>query len=158
MPMLLKEKPITIAGHDYKLTQLGALEGRKLWLNVLHLVVEPLKTLGSADKLDEKAVLAALAGALGSLTEETAEKLYDGFGRATRVRVGDKWPELVDATFNLHFAGNYVAMSQWLLESIIFNFADFLGDGSLGSMIAKLQAAASKRVSPKDSIGSSGES
>jgi len=159
----LIEKDVTIDGHDYKLQQLGAREGRKIWLKLWQALVAPLKELAAADAYDEKALVGALAAVLEGLDDDTAEQLYEVFGKHTIVRVpqpegGEKWPQLTGVVFDQHFARRYVQMSHWLAECVLYNFGSFLGDMSLGQMIARVQKAASKRPSPQASTGSSGAS
>lgn len=158
--MARKNKKITIDGHEYNMTQLGALQGRDLWLKLLQVIAEPMQVLANADGLTEATATRAIAKALQSLDRETLAEMYQVFGASCEVRVDERWPKLTDVIFDEHFSGRYVSMSKWLLESVVFNFADFLGDISLGKIGGMMQAAvaASKRPSPTASTGLSGES
>jgi hypothetical protein len=160
--MTTNTKRVAIDGHDYEITQLGALRGRKLWLKLLHVIAEPLKTLGSLETLNEQAFATVIAAALEGLDEATVEEFCDTYGASCTVRVGERWPTLTGEVFDQHFARRYVSMSKWLLECTTFNFADFLGDNSLGNLAAKFRAAAAKaspgQNPPTTSTGSSGES
>jgi hypothetical protein len=104
----------------------------------------------------------AAVALIGGLDDATTEDLYAAFGRTCTVKVGERQPTLETVIFNDHFAGEYVRMSRWLLECTLFNFASFLGDGTLGKIedLARKAAVAkaSQSPSPKDSTGSSGES
>lgn len=165
--MARKQKSIKIGGNDYKLTQLGALEGRKLWLELVQIVAAPLEKLARTDggQVDDATMIAAVGALVDKLDTDTAERLYAAFGKHCEVHIvderGDRWPTLEGMVFDDHFAGNYVAMSQWLGECILFNFLDsFFPGGSVGGMLAQLRraGAASKSTSPTDSTGSSGAS
>lgn len=141
---LTNQKRVHIDGHDYEITQLGALRGRKLWLKLLHVIAEPLKTLGSLEKLDEQALAKVVASAIEGLDEATVEEFCEVYGQSCTVRVGERWPTLTGEVFDQHFARRYVSMSKWLLECTTYNFADFLGDSSLGSLAEKLRSGATK--------------
>jgi hypothetical protein len=160
--MARQEVRFEVDGETYKLTQLGALEGRRIWLRLLKVLVHPIRSLATAGRLNESALVDALALAVENLDEATAEALYIAFGKACSVRVvneaGEKWPTLEGVVFDNHFAGNYVAMSQWLGQCVVLNFGNFIGGNSLGSLSDLLQKAGGRSPSPKASTGSSGES
>lgn len=153
--MAIKEKDVAIAGRDYKLTQLGAVEGRKLWIAVLRVLAPTIRALASAKELNQEAVFTAVATVVENLDDETHNALAEAFRRKSRIRSGENWPELSrEEIFDDAFAGNYVAYTQWLGENLVFNFANFLGDISIGKMLDAAQAAVSKSASPKASTGS----
>lgn len=163
MTTILKSKPFVIDGHDYKITMLGAVQGRKLWLKLLNVLAAPLAALAQAPQLDEQAGAAALSAAIKALDEGTLEEMYALFGARCEVRVGERSPLLEEAIFDMHFAGRYMAMTKWLWECISFNFtADFLGDTSLGNLHAMFQKAVKKTVATRESpstlTGTSGDS
>lgn len=159
---LLKQKAVLIDGHEYRIRQLGALSGRRVWLMLAKVLAAPLRELSKQPSLSEVSIAGALAAGLESISESQLEELCTIFGEKCEVRVGEKWPRLDPALFDIHFASRYVSMSKWLWECVAFNFLDFLGDASLGSIVAqarqKAEAAASASKSQKNSTGSSGES
>lgn len=156
---MLKEHKFSIDGHDYQLTQLGAIQGRRIWLKLLHVLAAPLKELAQQETFNQSAGVMALAALVQSLDDATTEELYAVFGQTCRVRNGEKWPLLDETQFDLHFAGRYISMSKWLGECLRFNFAGFLGDTSLGSIVALAsKATGSKSTSPTISTGTSGDS
>lgn len=160
---IYKEKSFVVDGFDYKATMLGALQGRRLWLKLLHVLAGPLKALASHETFDQAAGVGAVAALIDALDDGTAEELYEVFGKSCLVRNGERWPQLEGVVFDTHFAGRYVEMSKWLGEMIVFNFAGFLGDMSLGSitaLAAKATAAKTPTKSPSqtDSTGTSGGS
>lgn len=152
--MARKTKRVTIGAHEYNIRQLGALEGRKLWLELVQALTAPLEKLARAEggKIDDAALIGALGSLVDALDVDTAERLYAAFGKHSEIHIidehGDRWPTLEGVVFDDHFAGDYVAMSQWLGECIVFNFLDgFFPGGSVGAIAAKLRqpgAAASK--------------
>jgi len=158
-----QEKLITIDGHEYKLHQLGALEGRRIWLKLIRVLAAPIRDLASAGKLNESSIATALAAVVENLDEFTAEEMYVALGRSCEVKVmgneGERWPKLEASVFDEHFAGRYLAMSQWLGESVVFNFASFFDASSLGKMSALVRKVqGDKSPSPASSTGTSGES
>ena len=52
----------------------------------------------------------------------------------------ERWPTLEGAVFDEHFAGNYIELTEWVGQSVYFNFFSFFGDGSLASLVERLQA------------------
>jgi len=162
MSTLRKEKELTIDGHEYRIRQLGALEGRRLWLKLLRVLAGPLKELALAGKFDEVTLTTGIASVVENLDEATAEELYVAFGKNCELRVagdqGERWPKLDGVVFDTHFAGRYLAMSQWLGECVVFNFAGFFDGTSLGKITALAQKAAAKSASPTTSTGTSTES
>lgn len=168
--LTLPDKRFSVGGFEYHAMMLGAAQGREVLLKLLNIVGEPLAVLAAADDLDAESAARAMVAALKVLDASTLAFLCKTFGDRCTYRNGEAWPQLTEAVFDIHFAGRYGAMVQWLWECIAFNFtADFLGDsspGSLGATLAKARerlaekAAAKARASQsqKDSTGSSGES
>ncbi len=157
--MALANKRITVDGDEYELTQLGSLEGRKIWLRILKAISCVITELAAAEHIDEKATAGAAASLVQNLDEETFEILCNAFAKRTRLVQGAKMPLLDGAIFDVHFAGRYVTMTKWVGECLVFNFANFFEGSSLESTIAQLRTLATSRSkSPKASTGSSGES
>jgi hypothetical protein len=108
-----KEK--TIGVHTYRVTQLGALTGRKVFARMLK-TLGPLASSGGAD----------LSKAVGNL-EEDFEYLCDTFAKTTSVSGGEfgaKAPQL-DTIFDAHFVGRYEDMIAWLVFALEANFGGF---------------------------------
>ena len=162
---MIQEKTITIGAGEYRIKQLGAREGRKLYLKVAKVLAEGVRVAlsGGDEVANEKLVVDALAGVVDAIDEATLEEMCEIFGKHTAVKVvtdkGTNWPDLIGVVFDQHFAANYGEMTMWLGECVVFNFASFLGVTSLGSAIEKAQAAAASRsASPKTTTGSSSAS
>ncbi len=162
--MAIQVKTITIGKSQYRLTQLGAREGRILWLKVAKIFSSALKAgvIASDANANEVAMVTALDGLINGIESEVLDELCEAFGKVTEVQVkgdqGEKWPTLTGVIFDQHFAANYLEMTKWIGESIMWNFASFLGEASLGSAIARVQVMVSKFQSQKGSTGKSGES
>lgn len=157
--MGLKQKKVSIDGEEYELTQLGAIQGRRLWLRVLQALSPALKELAAAGKLDEGSVAQAFGTLVEGLDDETVEMFCAAFAARTRVCVdGDKWPELEPARFDLHFAGRYISMTKWLGECLLFNFADYFDGASREMLAGMVREAGAKSPFRKGSTGRSGAS
>ncbi len=159
--MPVETKTFSVDGDEYEITSLGAKQGRKIWLRLMHAFAPALKELGGDAKLNEKTLLSAIAAAVENLDDETTEALYEAFGESCTVLIpstGNR-PKLTGVVFDQHFARRYFSMSKWLWECVSYNFASFLGDTPLGSITSLVKKVAESRSkSPTDSIGSSGES
>ena len=109
----------------YRVRQLKATQGRKV-------LVRLLKSFGPAlDSLDKgKQNVGALLGrVLSELDEETVDYLCDTFAANTEFDLenGNFIGLGESGQFDLHFAGRYADMTQWLIFCVQVNFADFLG-------------------------------
>jgi len=157
-----KKKTLTIDGEEYEITQLGALEARKIWLRILKALAPIVKTLGEAPKLTGEVIAQSLATAIEELSEADVEIMFQAFQRKCTVRVDNRWPSLeAKEIFDTHFAGRMMHMTKWFGECVAFNFAgDFLGEASLASLMAmaKRNEATAKSPSPQVSTGLSGAS
>jgi hypothetical protein len=127
-----------IAGHDYKVTQLDAIAGRRAFTRML-------KVVGPAfAKLDDGAG-EAFTELVDRLGEDDVAHFCDLFAKMTEVSGGDfgeRAPQLSDI-FGVHFAGRYLEMSQWLIFCFEVNFASFFGGagGLVRNAVAKAQAS-----------------
>jgi len=153
---MIQEKTFEINGQRYRIQQLGAREGRRVWLKLLKVLSGPLKAASEAEGgVTEMLLVKALASLFDAVDDEMFDELCEVFGKKTQVYVkeSDKWPELTGVVFDTHFARNYVAMMQWLGECVVFNFGSFLGEASIGDAIAQLRKVASKSLSPTGTTG-----
>jgi hypothetical protein len=145
----LKIKSEPIDGFTYEVTQLGAVEGKRIYAQVLKMV---LPALGAALKgrdlagiskadvagmaLDE--IARALVGALDGL-----DPIIDAMMKTTDIYgpgFGDAGAPMA-RNFDDHFAGRYAAMTRWVLFALKTQLWDFFGDNaSVQSMLAGLVA------------------
>lgn len=112
---MIESKTKTIGNHDYRVTQLGALKGRKV-LTRLFKVIGPVVAAAVSGGQN-------LAHALDGVDEDTVEYLCDAFAARTEVD-----GVALDKVFEIHFAGNYAEMVKWLAFCVEFNFASFLDE------------------------------
>ena len=154
---MLPTKTVEVDGFTYDLTMLGALQGRKLWLTLAKILAKAASDLAEFSTLKEEAMIVAISKLVEHIDATTYEELNTVFAKNCRVHIEAKEPLLSDV-YDLHFAGRYLAATQWLAECVMFNFASFLGDTSLGSLLAQFKGVASPSPSQTNSTGSSGVS
>ena len=114
-----QSKTVTIGSDTYTITQLGAKKGRAV-------AVRLAKLLAPMAEGEDR----GLSAALQNLSDADLEYVCDAFAALTSVKMERGSPQL-DAIFDMHFAGKYGAMVNWLVECVKFNFADFLDELSV---------------------------
>lgn len=137
---MFKVESKRIGVHDYKVTQLDAVTGRRVFTRLVKLIGPSLAKLegGGEAKLG-----AALAELLGQLDEQSVDYFCDTFGAVTEVsggQYGKAAPQL-DTVFVTHFAGEYLAMTQWLIFCMKVNFSSFFAGAGL--LVGQLAASGS---------------
>jgi hypothetical protein len=141
---MLETRSKSIDGFEYRVTQLGAKQGRVVFTRLA-------KVLGQA-MADKDNPIAALAS---SLDPGDVDYLCDTFAPVTTVNIQGKEPRLSDI-FDMHFAGKYGPLLKWLGFCMEVNFGSFLDE--MGINIAG-QSLAEKVAShlnpPKAPIGTS---
>ena len=148
MPVETQKK--TIGGTEYTVTTLGGVEGRKVYLRLV-------KALGPALRAD--AVGAMLANAIEALPEEVFDSLCATFAERTTVLLPDGRTPSLARVFDVHFSGQYRAMTEWLYFCVEVNFGDFLGElRERIAAFAKTTPTPSEPNSQSTSIGGSGGS
>lgn len=120
--MSIEKCTIEIGPHTYTVTQLDALKGRKAFVKLVH-------CLGPA--FSSTTPQEVISNLLANLREEDMEHFCDLFAGVTSVTGGeyaDREPQLGTKTvFGTHFAGNYLAMFEWLVFCVTSNFGSFFG-------------------------------
>lgn len=146
--MACKTVEVNVDGTRFEITQLGALEGGRVLSKLLKAASPALGDLADAEKLSIDTVLGALSRVVHELDEDLLAYLCGVFVQKTRCYIGpDTAPHMTPASFDQHFAGQYMGLSKWLFEHLKLNFPDFLGE-RLDSVRSALQAQ-SASPSPK---------
>jgi hypothetical protein len=138
-----------IAGQVYKVTLLGAKQGRAMSVRLLKLIGPTLSSFveGTVHGSDGAASIAiGAADAVRELAKHmSAEELAaisDELAKFTTVVIDAELEPQLFAIFDDHFAGRYDAMVGWLAFAIEANFASFLGgSANLGALLGKVKAA-----------------
>jgi hypothetical protein len=147
--MGVKTERFGIEGDEYELTQLGGVESLGLFHELRKMVLPHLGNLfgdtelvgllsGSTkpEDLDVKmaAKLVALVVNLFQSMPRTLEaELATAFAANSKVRIGEAMLPLSTggltkgSVFDQHFGGRMSSYQKWLLASLKFNFAGFLG-------------------------------
>ena len=150
MRQKLKSDPID--GFVYEVTQLGAMDGKRLYAQVLKIALPALGAAFKGQNLSEASqadvasmaldeVATTLAGSLDGL-----DPMIETLARTTDITgpgFGDAGAPLMK-NFDDHFAGRYAAMTKWLMFALKVNLLDFFdGKASVANMLAGLVAKAS---------------
>lgn len=151
----MKQEEKRIGDYTYRVTQLDAIEGSRVFVRFTKTFGPALSSLNTDDF--ESTVGSLIAGFTSRLEEKDFEHYCRLFAKLTEVEGGDledgASPQLSDI-FAVHFAGRYLELVRWLIFCFEVNFRGFF-DGA-GDLLRKATASASK--SPKASTSSSGDS
>jgi hypothetical protein len=152
-PFKVEEK--RIGAHTYKVTQLDAVTGRRTFFRLTKAAGPAMARLYTGGKPLDERISTALQELLQNLTEADVDHFCDTFAAVTEVSGGQysKAAPQLDSVFITHFAGDYMAMVQWLGFCVQINFRSFFEQAALG--LANLAASAS--TSPTAPTGSSGD-
>jgi hypothetical protein len=137
-------KTVTISGVEYQITQLGAKQGRAVLARLL-------KILGPAAEATNPVVELSK-----TVTEDELEFLCSTFAKVTQFSPESGKLFLLADQFDLHFAGKYGEMFQWLWACLEANYATFLG--GLGLDVKNLPELAKAAMSKGQTGVSSGSS
>jgi len=125
-----KEKKI--GEHTYYVTQMGAIEGRRVFARLVK-IFAPMASGGTVEE--------RIARVAAEFTEEDVDFFCDVFAKTTTVSgvaYGTKQPRLVDVV-DVHFVASYEYMVQWLAFALGVNYEGFfrgLG-GNLENSVAE---------------------
>ncbi len=133
---MLETKSKAIGDNTYKVTQLGAGKGRKVLVRLLKVCGPAFALAASGDTTEALGKLAA------DLDEETADYLCETFAARTEVELSNGKSVDLASIMELHFAGNYGEMLEWLGFCVQLNYASFLG--ALGKKVPDASATPTK--------------
>lgn len=119
--MLRKTEQKQIGADTYEVTQMGAVKGSQVFVRLIR-AIGPI--ILAADKASD------LRDALAGLKEEDVDYLIKAFSPYTLVQGKGE----LDKIFDIHFAGKYGDMFQWLWASVEVNFGSFLGASALAGL------------------------
>jgi hypothetical protein len=141
--MARKVETFALDGEHYRVTQLGAVDGRRLIVRLIKTMAPLLRGVEMAGakptpqgvlsrvlETSDGKVFGAVADFLQEFDGAFFEELCEKFASATEVRVTDgsteRWPTLSTTVFDEHFAGRYGLMLRWFVRCLALNGADFL--------------------------------
>ncbi len=137
---MFKTDSKTIGGLEYRVSQLGAVKGRAVFLRIVKLVGPAIASVVKGGKIDMKNVDLGDLFKRVELTEEDLTFFCDAFAEKTFVVLPDKKAPRLDHVFDAHFAGKYGDMMQWLVFCVSVNFADFFVAAELDAAEANASA------------------
>lgn len=124
----------------YYVTQLGSMEGRRVLLKLAK-ILTPLvidKTITNKHELENKLenifirLVEGISRFVDNLSEEDFSYVMDVFIPTTSINLGGSDTITLDKEkADLHFAGKYLEMLEWLQFCIEVNYSDFLPDRGL---------------------------
>lgn len=124
--MAIETRARAIDGKQYKVTQLGAVQGRKVFTRLLR-IIAPL--------LAAKDPSLGLADVAAHITEADLDALCEVFAAKTMIPTtmsnGAEVP--LAGVFDDHFAANYGGMMRWLMFCLEVNFASFFAETGLSA-------------------------
>ncbi len=124
-----------IGEHGYEVTQLGAIEGRKVFARLAQLMGGMVGALAAGGKPNPVDAFKSFAEAM---TPEVMDYFCDTFTKVTQIHKTDGKVLFLKDVFDDHFADNYGEMVEWLTFCLEVNFASFLGGaGGLSALLRK---------------------
>jgi hypothetical protein len=123
MALATKSKPI--GEYTYKVTQLNAIEGRRVFAKFAKIAMPTIAAIKGKDL--EDALRAGFTTLAANVDPADFDYFCDAFAPTTTVTgatYGDKSPKLSDV-FATHFAGSYPEMLEWLYLCLEVNFGSF---------------------------------
>lgn len=122
---MLETQRRDIGGVTYEVRQLDAVRGRRVFMRFAKVVAPALGALKAAGKMaPDEALAHALGQLVNGVTEDDLDFFCDAFAPTTCMVEGSKRPELAKC-FELHFAGRYLELLQWLAFCFEVNFGTF---------------------------------
>lgn len=165
--MAIETREKKIGPHTYRVTQLGAKQGRSMLVRLVKICGPGLGSFVGGIGRGASSVDSALALGAGDaihdlttrLREDEIGALMDEFALQTVVVQSAEIELRLSDVFDDHFAGRYDAMLAWTRFCLEVNFASFFGASSAPSgSLAKLWKMLSALPSPLTSTGTSGVS
>lgn len=131
MAEALKQVEFEVDGVRYRTAQLGAVDGRRLFLDLFKAIapaIEALPTQDVSKEYQDQAMLSAAAAVITKLEVSLLDSLCDTFGPQTvHIVTETQTPYMSKGYFSLHFAGRYIQMFKWIFECCKANgFLSFL--------------------------------
>lgn len=135
--MAIEKHTRDIGAFTYEVSTLDALKGRRAFVRLFNTMGNVLTGAETNEDL--------IANLMSKLTAADLDHFCDLFGAVTTVTggdYGDKTPLLTGATFQSHFAGNYLDLAEWLAFCIEVNFGNFFSgvEGLMARVAPKLAA------------------
>ena len=140
-----KQKQIGERGHIYHVTQFGARHGGRVLVRLLKMAGGAIgEALQGADDLDMSVAGKVIANLADTVSEGDYDYLIDTFAKVSAVEIeGKPVPLHNEGVLDVHFAGAYVELGQWLAFAIEVNFGNFFDAAG----IVKAKAASGRPAS-----------
>jgi len=151
-----EKKKLGSRGYTYAVRQFGAKQGGRVLVRLGKLLGKPIgDAVSAAESLDTETIGRLITGLAEALSETEYDFFVDAFAEHTEVSGGEYQDKSIplgaEGVFDLHFAGAYVELVEWLRFAVEVNYSSFFS--GLGSEAKDLAAAL--RVSKPAERGSS---
>ncbi len=123
-----------IGDYTYAVTQFGAKQGGRVMIRLLKIVGGAAgEAMKGDNEFDMSTVGSMITNLAETLQEDDFDYLCETFAAASTVQGGEfpnPIPLTTEGVFDLHFAGKYLELGQWLLFAVDANFG-FLGENGI---------------------------
>jgi len=144
--MAIEKRQLTVGDYTYEVTQLDAIKGRRTFVKLANAIGPAFKFANSPGAL--------VGNLLTDMKPEDLDYFCDLFGEYSTVtggEYGEKSPQLKGKVFMDHFAGNYLALTEWLVFSVQTNFSSFFG--GITALMERLMPSAPAPEEAKPAAG-----
>lgn len=131
--MAKKTEKVSIGTTQFTITQIGAVEGRRLYKKLVTALGPLFREAYASNKAEgaaETRVLGLVLRALEDLPLDLFEELCESFAAVTVFKTPTMTvpiPLNTQGQFDDLFAGDYGALTNWVMTCLKLNFASFLG-------------------------------
>ena len=135
-----KQKQIGARGYTYHVSQFGAKQGGRVLVRLLKMIGSAAgDAMGSSEDFDLSTIGRMVSNLAEVVSEADYDFLCDTFLQVTCVSGGNynEMPLSAEGVFDLHFAGEYQELGEWLLFGIEANYGGFLGEGGIVQRVKK---------------------
>jgi hypothetical protein len=144
-----EQKAIGDRGYTYTVRQFGAREGGRMLVFLGKLLGKPIGDAVSGGKsLDLETAGRVISGLADAVSEQDFDHLVNSFAKHTDVTGGTygakSLPLHTEGVLDLHFAGAYGELLQWLAFAVEANYASFfagLGGGKVTDLVSALRVS-----------------
>ncbi len=153
---MIETQERVIKGITYQITMFGSKEGSRVLARLMSHIGEPIGAVGDAK--GDNAIASAVGKFVTGFTPDEVTFFCNAFAAKTVVVLESGVHEKLSQSFDLHFAGEYDAMLEWLIACIEVNYASFFVvlrervEGVAGALAQRMAAVLGSRF-PKASTG-----
>lgn len=126
----LDTQEIEVGDYRYRITKLTAGVGKQGLVRLMRVVGAGLEALpngvSDVESLEDSDTIKIAGRVIQGLEVQDVDYFCDVFKGSTVILLDDDKEPKLSSVFDLHFAGRYMEMFQWLGACLMFNYGDFL--------------------------------